>query len=178
MHLYAHRTSTSTLVHLLFASSSRFLRCPRIILLAILACPLVLRCSIDVILCLIPRSLKKPLSFWFVNYRPLSVTNVFRIPKCVMIFFQKNFWTTWAVIFASGSASIYFVKESTVTSKNFLYPGALGKGLRLSIPQTTNNQGKTIACNSSANRCIKFPCFWHWRHFFTNLEQSVLKVGQ
>ena len=61
-------------------------------------------------------------------------------PKRQTMFFHTKCWILWAMICATGSTSIHFVKYSMATTRYFSCRIAKEKGPRISIPQVWNDQ--------------------------------------
>jgi len=69
-----------------------------------------------------------------------------RTPNRQTIFYQRNILTLLAVIVATGSASIHFVKYSIATIKNFRYRDAKGKRTQNVNSPGMNGQGVFMEC--------------------------------
>ena len=104
-------------------------------------CPFVWGCSTHANTCIIPSSVHSFPSCWLANWMPLSYTNCFGTPKRHNIFFHTKCWILRAVIYATGPASIHFMKYSMATTRYFICRTAKGNGPRISIPQVWNGQG-------------------------------------
>jgi len=70
-------------------------------------------------------------------------------PKRHTMFVHTKCWILWAVICATGSTSIHFVKYSMAITRYFIYRTARGNEPRMSIPQVWNDHGLCIDRNSS-----------------------------
>ena len=66
---------------------------------------------------------------------PLLDTKRFGTPKRHTMFFHTKCWILRVVIYATGSASIHFVKYFMAITRYFICLITKGKGPRISIPQ-------------------------------------------
>jgi len=87
VHLYAYNISNNSSSHFPFASSSLLHSSINITLLAASSCPLVCRCSTELVICLIPRLVLNLTNSLSMNYRPLSVMIVCGTPYWHIMFF-------------------------------------------------------------------------------------------
>ena len=80
-----------------------------------------------------------------MNYFSLSEIKVLGISKWQTMFFQMNFWTFVAEMVAIGSGSIYFVKWSMPTRRNFTCPFA-GEKVQVCLLPKRRKAMKPLHC--------------------------------
>ena len=91
-----------------------------------------------------PRSSQYSVKAVLANCVPLSVMILLGTPKRVIMFFVMKRMATSEVILATGSASIHLVKVSMATNRNLSPPVVVGKGPRISSPQTAKGHDRGI----------------------------------
>ena len=129
---------TNFLFHLF---KSPFFRPLNTTLLANSACPFVCACSTEVKTCYITSSVHNFPNCRLAIWVPLSDTRCLEISKWHTMFFHTKCWTLWAIICATGSASIHLVKYLMATMMYFIWRRAKEKGPKMSIPQVLKGHG-------------------------------------
>ena len=108
----------------------------------------------------------------------LSVIMVYGRSNLHLIDFWVKSSTLLSVICAKGSASTYLVNSSMVTTINFFWPDAGGKGSSMSIFHCAKDHGATTDDSWLANWCFMLAYFWHGPHLQTSSAVFFFMVGQ
>lgn len=112
------------------------------------------------------------------NCVPLLVTMLLSTLYQPMMFFHTNCWAAAAVIFGTGSASIYLEKYSMAIKAKQRLPLTAGNGPMMSGPHSAKGQTGGKGYNGTTGAFALRPTHWHpWQRWARSCA-SRNAVGQ